>query len=205
MLFDFAALAPGQAYKLLTSTVVPRPIAWVVTQDRQGRLNAAPFSFFNVFSGEPPIVCLGIGNREDGTPKDSAAAIMESGDFVINLVSEEVAKAMNITAAAYPPGTNELVEAGLETLPSTRVRPPRIGASPVALECEKVQVIHLEQGNHLVIGRVLAMHVKDEAVLDRARCHIDTPALHLIGRLHGGGVYVRLTDTFNMPRPVLPK
>ena len=200
MLFDFATLSAQDRYKLLVSTIVPRPIAWVVTQDPAGVLNAAPYSFFNAFANEPPIVVIGIGTRGDGDAKDTGGNIRRTGQFVVNLVTEETAPAMNVTAIEFGPEVDELREAGLHALPSTKVAPPRIAESPVAFECELMQAIDLAEGRMLVIGRVLAMHVRDDAVLDPARCHIDTPRLNLVGRMHGRGTYARTGDTFELPR-----
>ena len=200
MLFDFATLSAQDRYKLLVSTIVPRPIAWVVTQDPAGVLNAAPYSFFNAFANEPPIVVIGIGARAEGDIKDTGGNIRRTGQFVVNLVAEENAPAMNVTAIEFGPEVDELREAGLHTLPSTKVAPPRIAESPVAFECELMQAIDLTESRSLVIGRVLAMHVRDDAVLDPARCHIDTPRLNLVGRMHGRGTYARTGDTFELPR-----
>ncbi|HEX3349668.1 MAG TPA: flavin reductase family protein [Acetobacteraceae bacterium] len=200
MLFDFESLQPQDRYKLLVSTVVPRPIAWVVTQDLAGRLNAAPYSFFNVFAQDPPVVCIGIGGRKPGDVKDTGANIRTTGQFVVNLVSEETAQAMNVTAIEFGPDVDELHEAALETTPSVKVAPPRIAKSPVSMECERLATIELANDRALVLGRVLAMHVRDDAVLNAERCYIDTPALKLIGRMHGSGWYARTTDRFEMPR-----
>ena len=200
MLFDFANLTADARYKLLVSTVTPRPIAWVVSQDANGVLNAAPFSFFNAFAGDPPVVGIGIGSHKPGRPKDSRANISETGQFVVNLVSEETANAMNVTAIEFDHGVNELIQAGLTTLPSVRVKPPRIAESPVSMECELIQIVDLGPSAGLVLGRVLAMHVRDDAVIDAANHYIDTPKLKLIGRMHGRGWYVRTSDLFEMPR-----
>jgi flavin reductase (DIM6/NTAB) family NADH-FMN oxidoreductase RutF len=200
MLFDFAHMSPSDCYKLLVSTVTPRPIAWVVSQNSAGRLNAAPFSFFNALAGDPPIVGVSIGSHGPGNPKDSRNNIRETEQFVVNLVSEENAEAMNITAIEFDPSVNELTEAGLSTQPSIYVKPPRIAASPVAMECELMQIVDLGASNGLVIGRVLAMHISDEAVIDARRSYIDTPKLKLIGRMHGSGWYARTSDLFQMAR-----
>ncbi len=200
MLFDFDKLSAQDRYKLLISTIVPRPIAWVVSQNLAGALNAAPFSFFNVFSGDPPVVVIGIGGRKPGDLKDTGNNIRETGEFVVNLVSDEAAEQMNITAIEFPSQVNEITEAKLTTLPSTKIKPPRLAESPVALECERMMIIELNVDRALVLGRVLAMHVRDDCVLDAARCYIDTPRLGLIGRMHGGGWYARTTDRFDMPR-----
>ena len=199
MLFDFNDIPGKSCYKLLVSTVTPRPIAWVVSQDAGGLLNAAAFSFFNVFAGEPPVVGIGIGRRRTGQLKDTRANIRETGEFVVNLVSEANAEQMNITAIEFDPSVNELEEAGLTPLPSARVKPPRIAESPVAMECELMQIVDLGESG-LVLGRVLAMHVRDDLVLDAASQSIDTPKLKLIGRMHGSGWYARTSDLFEMSR-----
>lgn len=200
MLFDFETLPPRDTYKLLVSTVTPRPIAWAVTTTADGRVNAAPFSFFNVLSGDPPIVAMGIGGRDAQAFKDTGANIEATGQFTICLVPHAAAEAMNVTAIDFPPGTSELAEAGLTTLPSVKIAPPRIAESPVALECTLFQTIPLRATSRIVLGRVVAMHIADDCVLDAAKCYVDTPKLDLIGRMHGAGGYVRTTDRFEMPR-----
>ena len=199
MLFDFAAIPGKECYKLLVSTVTPRPIAWVVSQDAKGVNNAAPFSFFNAFAGDPPVVGIGIGSRRPGEAKDSRANIRETGQFVVNLVSEANAEAMNVTGIEFDPSVDELEQAGLTPVPSTRVKPPRIAESPVALECELMQIVDWGESG-LVLGRVVAMHVRDDLVLDASKYYLDTPKMNLIGRMHGRGWYARTTDLFEMPR-----
>jgi flavin reductase (DIM6/NTAB) family NADH-FMN oxidoreductase RutF len=199
MLFDCAALPPENTYKLLVSTVVPRPIAWVTTLDPEGVPNAAPYSFFNAVCGSPPVVCIGIGPKKPGL-KDTGENIRRMGEFVVNLVPESAAQAMNVTAIDFPPGVNELAEAGLTPVPSTRVAPPRIAESPVAMECRLLQLIELTAGRAVVLGEVVAFQIEDSCVLDPVRCHIDTPRLGLIGRMHGAGWYARTTDRLEMPR-----
>jgi flavin reductase (DIM6/NTAB) family NADH-FMN oxidoreductase RutF len=200
MLFDFATISARERYKLLVSTIVPRPIAWIVSQDLHGHLNAAPFSFFNAFAGDPPVVGIGIGSHDPGRPKDTRHNIRETGQFVVNLVSEEAAEVMNITAIEFERGVSEPHEAGLTTTPSVHVKAPRIAESPVSMECELLQIIDLGPEQSLVLGRVLAMHIRDDAVIDPAKHHIDTPKLKLIGRMHGAGWYARTTDLFKMDR-----
>jgi flavin reductase (DIM6/NTAB) family NADH-FMN oxidoreductase RutF len=199
MLFDFADMSPQQRYKLLVSTVTPRPIAWIVSQDLQGVVNAAPFSFFNAFAGDPPVVGIGIASHEQGRPKDTRANIRATGQFVVNLVSEQNAAQMNITAISFDPGVDELKEASLTPAPSIRVKPPRIAESPVAMECELLQIVDLGESG-LVLGRVVAMHIHDDMMLDPAKHYVDTPKLKLIGRMHGTGWYARTSDLFDMPR-----
>lgn len=200
MLFDLAEIAAENAYKLLVSTVVPRPIAWVTTEDIDGTLNAAPFSFFNAVSGNPPVVAIGIGGRAPGDVKDTGGNIRRTGEFVVNLVSHRLAEQMNVTAIDFPAHINELTEAGLTTAASSRVKPPRIAESPVSLECQRLVIVEVGVDRAVVLGRVLAIHVADEFVLDPARAYVDTPSLELIGRMHGRGWYARTTDRFDMPR-----
>ena len=200
MLFDFGKIPPREGYKLLVSTVTPRPIAWISSQNAEGQLNAAPFSFFNVFAGDPPVVGIGIGSHEPGRAKDTRRNIRETKEFVVNLVSEDTAEAMNITAIEFEPGVNEIAEAELETIPSVHVKPPRIAASPVSMECALMQIVELGPDSGLVLGRVLAMHVRDDLVIDPAKHYIDTPRLKLIGRMHGTGWYARTSDLFQMDR-----
>lgn len=199
MLFDFAEIPARERYKLLVSTVTPRPIAWIVSQDAKGAINAAPFSFFNAFAGDPPVVGIGISSRGPGQPKDTRANIRETRQFVVNLVSEENAEKMNITAIDFAPGVDEIAQAGLTLLASVHVKPPRIAESPVSMECELMQIVKLGETG-LVLGRVVAMHVRDDLVLDASKHYIDTPNLKLIGRMHGAGWYARTSDLFEMPR-----
>jgi len=200
MQFDFDKLSVAERYKLLTSTVVPRPIAWVVTQDAAGVVNAAPFSFFNAFSSDPAIIGVSVGGspRVPGD-KDTLANIKATGQFVVCLVSEATAEAMNITAIDMPPEVDELAEAGLTPVPSRMVKPPRIAESPVAMECETFQLVPLG-GNTLVLGRVLAMELRDDCIADPAKLYIDSPRMELLGRMHGRGWYVRTTDRVEIPR-----
>jgi flavin reductase (DIM6/NTAB) family NADH-FMN oxidoreductase RutF len=199
MLFDFDTIPHDQAYKLCVASVVPRPVAWVVSQDREGRVNAAPYSFFNVFSDNPVVVAIGCAARAPGSPKDTLANIEATGQFVVNLVSAATVDAMNITAVDFPPGVNEITEAGLTAVPSTRVAVPRIAESPIALECEIFQFVPT-RGHTIVLGRVLAMEIRDDCVLDAAKFYVDTPKLDLVGRMHGRGWYARTTDRIEVPR-----
>ena len=200
MLFDVATMNPQDVYKVLISTVVPRPIAWITTQDVDGTLNAAPFSFFNAVSGNPPVIAVGIGGRGPGDAKDTGNVIRRTGEFVVNLVSNELAEKMNVTAIDFGPEVNELAEAGLTTTPSTHVKPPRIAESPVSFECKRLVTVDVGNDRSVILGTVVAIHVRDDCVLNPERHYIDTPKLDLIGRMHGGGWYARTTDRFDLPR-----
>ena len=198
MMFDLAAISPTDGYKLIVSTVVPRPIAWVTTMDKDGVVNAGAFSFFNAVASNPMVVALGIGPKGSGV-KDTGENIRATGEFVVNLVSEETAERMNITAIDFPAGFDELAEAGLTQVPSGKVRPPRIAESPVSLECRTHTIVGV--GKHaVVLGEVLAVWVRDDCVLDAAKFYVDTPKLGLIGRMHGAGWYARTTDRMLMER-----
>ena len=201
MHFDLAQIPASDAYKLLVSTVVPRPIALATTVDRSGRVNAAPFSFFNAVSSIPPVVVLGISPgaaSEDGF-KDTERNIRDSGEFVVNLVDESLAERMNICAVDFPGGTGELDEAELTPLPSVGVRPPRIAQSPVSFECRRITGVSLGPRSTLEIGRVIHIHIRDD-LIDPDRMYVRTENMRLIGRMHGRGWYARTSDLFLMDR-----
>lgn len=204
MHFDFSALPAQTVYNLLTATVTPRPIAWVTTVSGGGQVNAAPFSFFNVMGHQPPTVAIGLMRHADGRMKDTGANIIETGEFVVNLVPESLIGPMNQTCADYPPGVDELARAGLATLAARHVAPPRIAGCPVALECVSQATVVTGPRQIVVIGRVLAAHVDDACLRDPALGHVDTPRLGLVSRMHGGGWYARSTDLFQVERPLAP-
>lgn len=195
MYFDFRVLSGKQSYKIISSTIVPRPIAWVVTCDGAGRANAAPFSFFNAISGDPPVVCLSIGNTARGQ-KDTLKNILANGELVINMVSEENVEAMNTTAIPFEPNIDELALAGIESCASSVVRPHRIAASPASFECRVREIIPIGPSNTLVLANVVAAHIRDNAVTDAELCRIDTSKLDLVGRSESPGWYVRTRDRF---------
>jgi len=200
MLFDMEALEAQNRYKILASTVTPRPIAWVTTLSEGGIVNAAPYSFFNALGHEPPTLALGLLAGK-GRFKDTATNILTTGEFVVNLVSEKNAEAMNVTCIDAPPGIDELALAGLTPAPSHAVRPPRIAESPVSFECRVLTSLVTGPRQTIVIGRILRAHIDDAVVQDKDRCYIDTEGLRLIGRMHGSGWYARCTDLFQMDRP----
>lgn len=202
--FDFETLPSAEAYRLTVNTVVPRPIAWTVTQGRSGVVNVAPHSFFNAFGSDPVLMILGlVGSRDPGRKhKDTAAYIEETGEFVVNLVPEYLAEKMNATVINAPPEVSEMELAGLTAVPSLKVAPPRIGESPVAFECKVIQVIDTGTSQSVVVGRVVQMHIEQRLLTgDPARPHIKTEEMKLIARMHGRGFYTRTSDMFDMPRP----
>jgi flavin reductase (DIM6/NTAB) family NADH-FMN oxidoreductase RutF len=188
-----------RAYGILASLVTPRPIAWVTTLGPDGVVNAAPFSFFNLLGADPPILGFCPGDRNDGTPKDTARNIRLTQEFVVNLVDEATAEAMNRTAASLPYGASELPSAGLTTAPSTVVKPPRLAEAPASLECVEWGTLQIG-GNRLVIGLIKRVHVRDE-LFDAKTSRIRTENFHVIGRMASPNWYCRTHDRFEMIRP----
>jgi len=199
MEFDLTGEHERYAYRLLGGLVIPRPIAWVTTQDEEGRVNAAPFSFFNLFGTRPPILGFAPGDREPGIPKDTARNIRRTGQFVVNLVDESCALAMNLTSSGVDAGVSEIELAGLHTLPSLTVAPPRIAEAPVALECREWSTIEVGQ-NRLVIGLIDYVHTRD-GILDPQSLLVIPEAYLPIGRMEVPSGYCRTRDRFQMERP----
>ena len=195
---DFSSLAPGERYKLLCAVVVPRPIALVTTLAENGTVNAAPFSFFNVFSEDPPLVVLGLQRKADGTMKDTTAAIARSGVFTVNMVDEALAEAMNLCAVDFPPGVSEPEMAGLALGAGRAIPVPHLAAAPFALECRKSVALSFGPGRELLVGEVLALHAR-EGLLDIASLRVDAAAYHPVGRLFGD-LYARQDDRFTLVR-----
>lgn len=199
MEFDLLGTHSDRAYAILAGLVMPRPIAWVTTLNENGTVNAAPFSFFNVFGDNPPLVIFAPGNRASGAPKDSALNAKRTGEFVVNLVSEELKEAMNGTAATLPNGVSETEHLGLVTAPSSVVAPPRIAAAPASLEC-KVHSIQEIGTNRLVLGIVHRVHVQ-EGLLDLENLRIQQELYHPVGRMGSPNWYCHTADLFEMVRP----
>jgi flavin reductase (DIM6/NTAB) family NADH-FMN oxidoreductase RutF len=199
MELDLEGKQARRAYQILASLVTPRPIAWVTTLGPDDVVNAAPFSFFNVLGANPPILGFCPGDRDDGTPKDTARNIRLSHDFVVNLVDEKTAGAMNITAASLPYGVSELKSAGITTVPSSVVKPPRIAESPASLECTEWGTLQIG-GNRLIIGLVKRVHVRDE-LFDSETQRIRSERFQVIGRMASPDWYCRTSDRFEMKRP----
>ena len=201
MIVDPGETAAANVYKLMVGVIVPRPIAFVSTLSPAGVRNLAPFSFFTGISANPPVVCFSPMIRgSDGTKKDTLRNIEETGEFVVNVVSEDIAAKMNLCAPEYPPEVDEFETSGLTAIPSDLVQPPRVGESRINMECRLYQIVHVSPkplGGSLVMGEVLRFHIADALFSD---FKIDPDGLHAIGRM-GGPTYVRTTDRFDMPRP----
>ncbi len=182
-------------YKILTNVVVPRPIAWVSSLGTTGVVNLAPISFFNAVGSEPLYVAISLSLRDDGTVKDTAGNTDAHGEFVVNLVTEELLSAMNTTAADFPSDESELVAAELHGAPSVKIRAPRLAESQVSLECKLFTTVALGS-NTLYVGEVVMFHVADHLVGPRLRINGFAP----IGRLGSPATYCRTTDRFELPR-----
>ena len=198
---DPQSLGERETFKLPIGCVVPRPIAWVSTVDPQGAHNLAPFSFFNGVGSNPPALSISVNYAASADErKDTLRNIVATGEFVVNLVDEALAQAMNATATNYPPEVDEFAVAGLTPAPSTLVRPPRVAESPVSIECRLFSLVPVGQGPGsatLVIGTIALFHLRDDLV--DARHHVDIHKLRPIARLAGSG-YAYVHDTFEMVR-----
>ena len=201
MRLDLSTLKPRESYAWLTSTILPRPVAWVSTMSKEGKLNLAPFSFFQGVTSSPPSLLVVPVNTRDGSKKDTVRNLEELPEFVVNLVSFPLAEAMNSTAALLPYGESEFSAFNIEAAPSEKIRPPRVAVAPVSFECRVHQIVPVGEGPfaaNIVIGLIVSMHV-DDAVLGPDGFP-DPAKLDLIGRM-GGELYARTTQTFSIARP----
>ena len=202
--WDPAQRPAADNYRFLCSAVAPRPVAWITTLDPvSGVVNAAPFSWYNAVSSDPPMVMTAITDRAGGLPKDTVRNIRALGEYVVNVATRGMAEAMVQSSADYPPEVSEVAALGLATTASVRVRPPRLAASPVHLECRLDRVIELGDRAkvHLVLGEVV--HVgADDGVLDAQGC-VDPGKVVFVARM-GGSDYVDTSARFQMRRPKAP-
>jgi flavin reductase (DIM6/NTAB) family NADH-FMN oxidoreductase RutF len=199
MIVDLRQLEPRQVYRFMTSALVPRPIAFISTLAPNGVRNLAPFSYFMGVSSDPPLLAVSIDMRR-GALKDTARNVRETGEFVANVVTDEIAEAMNVASGDYPPEVDEFEMAGLTPATSLLVRPPRVAESPLSLECRVARWLEVGRTpNTLVLGEVLVAHVRDDLFLE-SRGEVDAARLHAVGRL-GGAQYCRVADLFEMKRP----
>ncbi len=187
--------SPADSYKLLTNLIVPRPIAWVSSQNPNGVINLAPFSFFNAVGSNPLYILVSIGRTDAGKLKDTARNILENGEFVVNMVTEDLFDAMNISAADFPPDQSELEATQLQTAPSLRISTPRVAQAQASLECTLFSSQSLGAYT-LVIGVVVMFHVADQLMGERLHVKGFAP----IGRMGSPSVYCRTTDRFDIPR-----
>ena len=201
MQIDPSSTPVPDVYHYLVGIVTPRPIAWVTTVSPAGVVNLAPFSFFNVFSANPPVVVFSPTLRRDSSKKDTLLNLERVPEFVVSAATAPQAEAVNATSAELAPDDSEVSHAGLATTPSLHVRPPRVAGAPAALECRVRQIIPLGDGpiaGNLVLGDVVAIHV-DDAVLDAAG-RVDPRKLRTVARL-GADFWCHTSDLFEQKRP----
>lgn len=201
MQVDPDQISPAKLYHHMVRLITPRPIAWVSSISRSGAANLAPFSYFNAAGTSPPVVMFCPANRADGSKKDTLRNVEETGQFVVNIVTEELAGVMNQTSGEYPADVDEHRQVEIETVPSATVQPPRVAAAKAAFECTVHSIQHLGTGplgTNIVLGRIKLIHISDALLDDNGR--LDADKLMTIGRL-GGPTYCRTSDRFEMPRP----
>lgn len=201
MIVDPAQASASDIYRVMIRCIVPRPIAWVSTISPDGIANLAPFSFFTGVTTRPPTICFAPGRRpQSGERKDTLRNVEETGEFVVNMVSDDLADRMNTTSVDYPPEVDEFSEAGVTPLASQIVRPPRVAESPVSFECRRYDIIHVGEdgpgGGALVIGEIVMIHIDDRVLNDGK---VDPALLRPLGRL-GGREYTKLGERFIMER-----
>jgi flavin reductase (DIM6/NTAB) family NADH-FMN oxidoreductase RutF len=200
MILDAATLTPRQRYELLTSLVVPRPIAWVSTRSAAGQANLAPFSYFSALSPTPFLVGVSIGHRR-GQPKDTLRNILDTGAFCINAATEGQLAEMNHTSGEYPPEVDEFAHAGVTLAWAESVHAPYVANAPAVLECRLFKSVDLDgAANTLVIGEVLRVRLADSLPTIDGTMFVDTHALAPVGRLWGD-LYALVGDTPSTPRP----
>ncbi|MEX2190357.1 MAG: flavin reductase family protein [Bacteroidota bacterium] len=197
MIIDTSQSSPRDVYQMLSSCVIPRPIAWVTTRSAAGIINTAPFSFFNIVSADPPTVMIAVG-RHAGGRKDTAQNIHETKEFGISLVTESLAAAMNTTSASFPSSVNEAERAGIRLQPGRHIASPLVADSPVKLECTLSHWVELGKSpTDVIFGKVILMDINDD-VLESGK--IAANKLKAIGRL-GGNQYCTTADIFELERP----
>lgn len=200
MILDPSAVSPGDLYRFMISVVVPRPIAFVSTVGRDGRFNVAPFSYFNAITNRPPLLGISI-NRREGVPKDTLRNIEQTEEFVVNSVDEALSAQMVLSSGDWPEDVDEFALTELTPVPSDLIKPPRVGESPVSMECRLHRLIELGS-TFFVIGEILRAHVRDNVLTDG---RVDIAKLRPLARLGGDG-YSVVRDVIHMPRPkVAPK
>jgi flavin reductase (DIM6/NTAB) family NADH-FMN oxidoreductase RutF len=198
--FDFSKLSARERYKLMIGTIIPRPIALVTTVDEHGVYNAAPFSFFNCLSADPPIVAIGVENKPDMSFKDTGHNIRMTEVFTVNIVSFAVAEAMHVCGTKYPRGVDELKEAGLTAMPGVKIAAPWIKEVPAAFECRRHVTLELGKSRQIIMGEILYAHYQEGAV--DAAMHVDPAVIDAVARL-GGDTCSTIRDRFEMLTPTL--
>lgn len=197
-----------ELHHLLLTAVAPRPICFASTIDKKGNVNLSPFSFFNVFSSNPPVMIFSPARRRrDNTTKHTYENILEVKETVINIVNYPIVEQMSLSSTEYDKGINEFIKAGLTQVPSEKVSPPRVGEAPISFECKVDQVIELGKNGgagNLVIARVVLIHMKEKYINENG--FLDTKKLDLVARM-GGSWYSRANQSslFEIPKPIINK
>ncbi|MDO6453898.1 flavin reductase family protein [Neptunomonas phycophila] len=203
MLLDFSTLSKSAVYHTLTQVVIPRPVAWVLSEHENGELNLAPFSYFAPVCSEPPLIMISVGYKPDGTPKDTCVNIQEHGHFVVHIASSDLAGVMTQTSAVLPAGESEVSKSGLETTDFEGFSLPRVLGPSVAMACMCYKIDTIGPGNqNLIFGQVERVWVDDQVVevSDSGRINIGAKAIDPLGRM-GGGEYSTLGEVIDIPRP----
>lgn len=201
MKIDVKELDKSQVYKLMTSVIVPRPIAWISTVSKDGIYNIAPFSYFAGVSSQPPILMISIGRKENGYKKDTWQNIEDTGEFVVNIVINQLAEKMNITSAPFAPEENEFKKAGLTAKKADIVQAPLIEEAPINIECRKYEIVNIGKMG-VIFGEILKFHIRDDILNEKG--YVDTTRLEIVGRM-GSANYCLTTkeNTFEMGKPKL--
>lgn len=204
-LLDLDSISAQDRYKLLSALVIPRPVAWVTTMNAQGVVNAAPYSFFNVFGQDPALIILGLQHKPDGSPKDTTRNIDAMGEFVVNLATPALVKDMVATAASYDPDESEPNALGLKLAPSGRVKPPRLADAPVAIECERMMALSLSAERSILLGRAVGLTTRD-GLVDAKTMYVDWADDYPVARLYADR-YARLEEIerHGIPEPYRPE
>ena len=201
MKIDVKELDKSQIYKLMTSVIVPRPIAWISTVSKDGVYNIAPFSYFAGVSSQPPIIMVSIGRKENGEKKDTWQNIEDTGEFVVNIVVKQLAEKMNITSAPFAPEEDEFEKANLTPKKADIVKAPLIEEAPINIECKKYKIVNIGKMG-VIFGEILKFHIRDDILNEKG--YVDTTKLEIVGRM-GGANYCLITkeNTFEMRKPKL--
>jgi len=194
---EFASLPVQERYKLLASLVIPRPIAWISTVDAAGVNNCAPYSFFNAFAEDPPLCMVSFGPRQDGLTKHTLTNILDTGEFVVNLVDEATANAMHLSAEEIPQDESEFTKTGLTPAPALRVRHPRIAEAPISFECTVYKTLEITATRVFVFGEIVLLHARD-GIIDPLTKRVDEAHYRPIGRLYANR-YCTTRQRFALP------
>lgn len=203
MYLDFSHMLSSDIYFAMTQTIVPRPIAWVLSENADGSLNLAPFSYFNAINSDPPLLCLSVGNKPDRMPKDTRVNIQQRRHFVVHIAHTDMLEALNASAKPLPVGESEIDMLGLETVPFTGFSLPRLKDCKVALACELFSEVPLKDGGYaLLLGKISTLYADDSiaSMNEQGRFKVDATAFQPLGRL-GAGEYMTFGQRIALKSP----